>query len=428
MLFYFGLLKVSRIKRIRHHSGFLARLTCPCYRREMQFRHEEMGARLEQARQTAGYSRRGLSEQAGLANQTAFMIETGRRMPGVDTVERLSNVLGVSPAWIAYGSQPVRRIKNFLTAPGYDPLKLGLEQAELLHGCGGTIDQSMLYLDPYGAAQYATIAETYKGLPLKKAAQQISKCKEPLSVIALGAGLARHETRLVEHLLKQPAFAASDEPSLDLFLVDLSQPLLSVGYRHACESLDRFAVPISAIEGDFRKLPSFMDYFETRGPRRNLVTMLGYTIGNFSNEVAFLRDSLVGLRRGDLLLLDFGVRADDPAAIDPILSGNIPDRVQRSALFAFLLNPVTRVYGFDAKIDVVPTLSTSSCAVPESYAVELHATVQTRTGSKTFIAASWKRYDPHKFAGALKSVGWELVESWDFDEDRPSILALFRRS
>lgn len=394
----------------------------------MDFRHEGMGARLEQAREAAGYSRRGLSEKAGLANQTAFMIETGRRMPGVDTVERLANVLGVSPAWVAYGSQPVRRIKNYLTAPGYDPLKLGLDQAELLHGCGGTIDQSMLYLDPYGAAQYALIAETYKGLPLKKAALQIANCKEALSVIALGAGLARHETRLVDHLLRLPAFAAADEPSIDYFLVDLSQPLLSVGYRHATESLDRYAVPITAIEGDFRKLPSYMDYFETRGPRRNLATMLGYTIGNFSNEVAFLRDSLVGFRRGDLLLLDFGVGADDPAAVDPILSGNIPNREQRSALFGFLLNPVTRVYGFDAKIEVTPTLSTTSCVVPGSYAVELHATVQTRTGSKTFIAASWKRYDPKKFGSALKSVGWELIDSWEFDEDRPSILALFRRS
>lgn len=394
----------------------------------MRFRHESMGARLQQAREAGGLSRRGLSEQAGLANQTAFMIETGRRTPGVDTVERLANVLGVSAAWVAYGAQPVRRIKNYLTAPGYDPLKLGLDQAETLHGCGGSIDQSMLYLDPYGAAQYSVIAETYKGLPLKKAAQQIASCKEALSVIALGSGLARHETRLVDFLLKLPAFAASDEPSLDYFLVDLSQPLLSVGYRHACESLDRYAVPITAIEGDFRKLPSFMDFFEARGPRRNLITMLGYTIGNVSNELAFLRDSLVGCRRGDMLLLDFGVGADDPASIDPILSGDIPSREQRSALFAFLLNPVTRVYGFDAKIEVVPKLSTSSCAVPGSYAVELHATVQTAMGGKTFIAASWKRYDPKKFAMAIKAVGWEQIDSWEFDEDRPSTLALFRRS
>lgn len=391
-------------------------------------RHETMGTRLQEAREAAGLSRRGLSDQAGLANQTAFMIETGRRMPSVDTVERLANVLAVSPAWIAYGAQPVRRIRNYLSAPGYDPLKLGQEQATLLHGCGGTIDQSMLYLDPYGAAQYALIAETYQGLPLKKAATQIASCKEALSVIALGSGLARHETRLVESLLKLPAFAASDEPPLDLFLVDLSQPLLSAGYRHAYEALDRAGVPITAIEGDFRTLPGFMDFFEARGPRRNLVTMLGYTIGNFSNELAFVRDSLVGCRRGDMLLLDFGVGADDPASIDPILNQSIPNR-QRSTHLAFLLNPVTRVYGFDAKIEVVPTLSTTSCAIPGSYAVELHATVQSTSEgkAKTFIAASWKRYNPKQFAAALKTVGWEQIVSWEFDEVRPSILALFRR-
>lgn len=387
-----------------------------------------MGSRLQQAREARGYSRRGLSEEAGLANQTAFMIETGRRMPGVDTVERLANVLGVSPAWVAYGAQPVRRVKNYLTAPGYDPLKLGLELAETLHGCGGTIDQSMLYLDPYGAAQYAMIAETYKGLPLKKAANRIASCQEALSVIALGAGLARHETRLVDSLLKLPTFSAEAEPGLDYFLVDISQPLLSVGYRHACEVLDQYGVPITAIEGDFRKLPSCMDLFESRGPRRNLVTMLGYTIGNFSSEVAFLRDSLVGCRRGDMLLLDFGVGASDPASIDPILNRDIPTREQRSTHFAFLLNPVTRVYGYDAKIDVVPKLSTSSCSIPGSYAVELHATVQTSMGRKTFIAASWKRYQPKPFAASLKSIGWDEIESWEFDDERPSTLALFRRS
>jgi transcriptional regulator with XRE-family HTH domain len=39
---------------------------------------------------------------AGLSRDTVFHIEEGRRVPGVDVVERLARVLRVSPGWLAY--------------------------------------------------------------------------------------------------------------------------------------------------------------------------------------------------------------------------------------------------------------------------------------------------------------------------------------
>lgn len=397
-----------------------------------QLRSESIGERVREAREAEGLSRRKLSELAGLSSPVAQHIETGTNVPGIDTVEKLARVLRVSPSWLAYGGSPVRRVLNYLSAPGFDPLKLAQDYEETLGGCGGRLPPSMLYLDPFGAAQYAELAKTYKGLPLRQAALMIASLShEALSVIALGSGCANHETRLVEHLVESKANFDDSEP-LELYLIDVSQPLLSVGYRHAAGALARSNVSVVAIEGDFDKLPKFMNFFAPRGPRRNLITMLGYTIGNFSNEIAFVRDTLVGCSKGDMLLFDYLVsRAapDDPAEIrkaDPIANAERPGTA-RSAHLSFLLNPITRFYGKAARIEVSTNVVAGTCTVPNSYAVELVATVDTPDGPKSFITASWKRYDPEEFAKALQRIGWEEVKSWEFDDDRPSKLALFRR-
>lgn len=66
-------------------------------------RCERIGARLSEARLKAGLSGNALAKAAGLNHTTVQDIEKGRRYPAVDTVERLSLVLGVSPSWLAYG-------------------------------------------------------------------------------------------------------------------------------------------------------------------------------------------------------------------------------------------------------------------------------------------------------------------------------------
>jgi len=391
--------------------------------------------RLAEAREARSLSRRRLSEEANLSSPTAQMIETGNRMPQLDTVERLADVLKVSPAWLGYGAPPVRRVLNYRTAPGYDPLKLGRELADLSSGCGGRVDQAMLYLDPYGAAQYATVAETYKGLPLRQAASQITSLyQEPLTVLALGAGTARHEVRFVEQLIQQQSRTFDDgESAIDFYLVDMSQPLLSTAYKYTAETLARYNVPIVAVEGDFTKLPSYMDYFASpRGPRRKVVTMLGYTLGNFNNEVTFIRDSLVGLIQGDLLLVDYLIRLAPPSKPTAIKEAEPLFNQRRRKDFhdtyiSFLLNPLTRHYGHNARIEVEPVLDTGSCPIPGSYAIEMRATIETEDGRKSFVAASYKRYDSASFDAALRNEGWERVGSWEFGDDRPSALSLFRK-
>ncbi len=59
--------------------------------------------RLRRARQERGLARAQLSKAAGLAPDTVRALEATKRVPRVDTVHRLAETLGMSPAWLAYG-------------------------------------------------------------------------------------------------------------------------------------------------------------------------------------------------------------------------------------------------------------------------------------------------------------------------------------
>lgn len=63
----------------------------------------ELGARLFQARQKAGLGFIKLGKLSGVSHTTISDIEKGRRMPAVDTVERLARTLKVRAAWLAFG-------------------------------------------------------------------------------------------------------------------------------------------------------------------------------------------------------------------------------------------------------------------------------------------------------------------------------------
>lgn len=70
----------------------------------MPFQSEQIGQRLHDARERAGMSANALAKAAGLTHTTVQDIEMGRRNPGVETMERLAQALGVDPCWLAYGT------------------------------------------------------------------------------------------------------------------------------------------------------------------------------------------------------------------------------------------------------------------------------------------------------------------------------------
>lgn len=64
-----------------------------------------MGMRLQVTRTQQGFSKAALARLVGLSPTALANIESGAQS-GVDVVEALAKVLGISPAWLAFGQMP----------------------------------------------------------------------------------------------------------------------------------------------------------------------------------------------------------------------------------------------------------------------------------------------------------------------------------
>jgi hypothetical protein len=243
-----------------------------------------------------------------------------------------------APALVAQAIQP-----NAWYAPGFAPIDEFRRMLQVLHGQGGAVEQTHLYLDLPSAADWLQIvchpdyADVQRVLPLPRAAQAVHHAvgERGIDVIALGPGTGHLETRLVGLLA-----AKLQHPAIRYYLLDISQPLLAEAYRHAADTLGNFAgISPIAVQGDFHRLPQLGQilYSAPAAPRRRVVCMLGGTFANLDNEVRFLRDSLCGFGPGTLLLLDYPMPfapVDQPDEIrrkDPWLSGTGKPRPGASA-------------------------------------------------------------------------------------------------
>ncbi len=401
--------------------------------REKALLYKGMPARLKRTRKERGLNPTALGKMAGLSRTAVTDLESGRSAPHVDTIERLARALDVSPAWLAFGDSGMPVSMNHRIAPGFDPMTLSKNLVDIVNGCGGPIEQSYLYIDPFGAASWRQLVDSYKGLPLKGAVEKVAALLEhsPLDVLALGVGTGHHEIQLVQHFLD------IGYTELNFYLIDISQPLLSAAYLLASERLGR-QVPITSIEGDFYRLPNYMHYFtpvpsSRKIKRQRLACMFGYTFGNLDNEVRFVRNSLVGFDSGDFLLLDVVLSyasADQPDEIlqkDPAFSRKRPKEFQEP-YDSFILGPIRRNLQNVETITLTPTLDRTSCPIPGSYAVDLRARVKLHSGqTKEFSAACGKRYDAEPLSECLAQEKWRQVGQWRFGADFPSMLGLFRR-
>ena len=132
--------------------------------------HKGFAQRLRQQRRALDLASRRLAEQAGLGNDVAAYLETGERVPRLDTVARLAAALGVSAPWLAYGIEPEppegiegatlgQRLHAARTARGLSQVELG-ERAELSGQALGRIERDM------HAADIATIERIADALVL----------------------------------------------------------------------------------------------------------------------------------------------------------------------------------------------------------------------------------------------------------------------
>ena len=408
------------------------------------------GRMLRKRREEAGLTRIELANISNVADSTIRNLETGRHKPTRAILMRLQAVpaLGMpSP----FAEAPFARHEeeasapsasfacNCWFAPEYDSIKMARDMVQRLNGSGGHIEQTYLYIDPASAAAWCACTEqdawarAKAATPMHDIAKSIMEAggTAPFDILALGPGEAIDEVRLVQNLVDEGA------KNMRLFLLEISQPMLSAGYQHAAQVLgDVPAVGVYAIQGNFHNLPNYTQLFEAQH-RRRLVTMFGYTFSNLENEVLFLRNSLRSFTEGDLLLLD-GPKAcaptSEPEEImrkDPRLAKALPSSLStaQARLEEFYKGPFKRhVTGLRSiKLDTV--LDLDSCAIPGSYAVDWRAYVRTDRGpDREFSIYRTKRYNPELLDACMAQYGWQQLKRWVYaEEHHPRLLSLYRR-
>ncbi len=267
-------------------------------------------------------------------------------------------------------------------------------------------------------------------MPLRELARAIKDLSGtlPLDIIGLGTGEARDEVRLVQSLFDQQI------KGLRLFLLEISQPLLSAGYQHAAQVLgDLPAIGIYAVQGNFHNLPSYTPLLEDRS-RRRLACMFGCTFSNLENEISFLRNSLCGFGEGDLLLIDVPVAFASPAQPEEIMKRDprlapSSHNVARPREEEFYKGPFKRHVSGLRSVRLETVLDLAGCPIPGSYAVAWHAHVRTDRGpDRQFSVAILKRYDPQLLNTCMSQNGWEPLRSFTYAEEyHPRFLSLYRK-
>ena len=394
---------------------------------------EEFAQTVRRCRKAAGLTQAQLAERSGLSLNTIKHLESAAHAPTQSTLLRLLAVkeLGIdsrSLPWQHSAPTDFGMAPNCWIAPGYDPIGMFTDLLELLSGRGGSLEQTYSYLDHksalnwYGLSNQSQYAAVFRAnMPLDVMAKHIleSAGSAGLDVVALGAGDGKQEVRLTQHLLdRMDQSRRTRQQDVRLYLLDISQPLLSLAYKHAADTIGhRPGVFVCAIQGNFHHLPQYtqLHYTPERAQRRRIICMVGNTIGNLDNEHRFFTHSLLGFAAGDLFLIHIQMvhapveRPDEIRKREPVLSQGLP-----APHAEWLGGPLWRYCPDVADVQFTLTLDVH-CLVPGSYGIDAVATVKTHNNrEKRFSVFRFKRYDSKQFAEFLSALGWELLAESPF--------------
>jgi hypothetical protein len=216
--------------------------------------------------------------------------------------------------------------------------------------------------------------------------------------------------------------------SVELFLLDISQPLLTCAYRHAADCLSGVGnARVWAVQDNFHHLPLFSQILDSASRRqRRLFCLLGGTLANLDQEPRFLQQSLLNCLADDLLLLDVPTiiaSTDQPEDIkrrDKLYAGGVPPQYA-----AWLSGPIWRHCKDVASVDFHWKLDTY-CPVPGSYALHAIATVKSpQRADRQFSMFRFTRYDQAKLAECLRCIGWEELAALPYAGEHA--LRLYRK-
>lgn len=390
-------------------------------------------------RQRRGLSQEALAERAGLSVRTVRNVEHGLHQAELRTIGALSVALGLDPADVL--AEPGDRDEgtaehdpprpNSFMPRAYDPRALVAELQACVRGAGGTLEQSLLYVDPASAQDWLAIrqrlaAAFWDSAPIPEVARAAASLlgSAPLiEVDALGCGDAQLEVLLTRQL------HAESGARMRLQLLDISHPLLNEALQAAGRQLGELPIEVLALHADFHRLPRYPELARRDRSTPRIWTLLGFTLSNLQSEDRFFADLAALSRPGDLLVVDlqlgFGspdrpeqLKTDDPGLRE---DADVRDYER------WLAGPFWRHLPRCGSILIERELSTSQI-VPGSYAVNWRARIELGTAEvRTWVVAHSRRYDLDQLATWLLGRGWGREMELRYGPGERSAVLLLRR-
>ena len=402
----------------------------------MAWRYLGLAERLLQFRRTQQLTAVEVAREAGISLRALHLIEKGKVMPSMETLERLARATKLDPGWLGFGVSANGLAPHITVVPGFDGDSLVTDLIAILKGRTGVIDDVFKYLDLTGAHEwrsllhqpdFSSIVASFPMQELIECLASLFRVDDAIDVVGLGCGTAEREITVIKKLL------ARRRTNLRLLLLDISVNLLGSAIHASDEFSRAHSVPVLALLGNFHNMSEYAHLLTGDYPRRRVITMFGLTFSNLDNEVQFLRRCMRWVNDQDILVLDIPAAATestDPAEIkrrDKTLARK-RNGEWHSAAFRFLTGPLRRNLDRISDIKIETELDQASCVIPGSYAVLHSAQVQLQSGEeKQFVIGYSKRYVLSKLAAHMDCEGWKLVNGFAYGPDNYGLVAVFQR-
>ncbi len=327
---------------------------------------------------------------------------------------------------------------NCWYAPGFNLEHIYTEMKRNVNANGGALDPMYLYLDHESADRWCRLVNeddynthALSGDLINWIADEVlfylkddALNKNQIRIIGLGCGDGKNETELTWSLLNKRAM------NMELYLFDCSPYLTHMAFDHATKILGKKKeISIHAVEGNFERLHDLPFLFHSPLGTRQLRVgcLFGNSLGNLSNELHFVEDSLSAFHQGDLLIMDVGLAyapADQPEEVkrkDPRLSSK---EGWYGAFEQWMRSPLEQHRRGYKSIQLQSAFDNRTCPVPGSYSVVVQANIDNQA---TITLVRIRRYEQEQLNRSMYELGWRSLGGKIFGPDNHRLLCVFER-
>jgi hypothetical protein len=232
--------------------------------------------------------------------------------------------------------------------------------------------------------------------------------RDDFDYVSLGPGNGQKDADLVTYWLRHGA-------DIYYYPYDVSLPLVSRAVRTVGEKIPRSAAErfhVKAVLADFSHLNTMREVFAHRA-NPNVVALLGNSLGNIAQDLAFLHDLKAAMSVNDVLVIEVRLRGRDGHV--PELATNQAMRFDFGALEHYLGIP------FDREKMTVKVLPNEEDNEKQQSPSDIDDAITTVVGCSAFEfrGEAYRdvkliyihQYAEQKFLEALTQVGFKILES-----------------